>query len=184
MKHLILALTMSLTGAVFAQNAADHYAKGEAALKAGKIAEAKAAYQAALRLEPNHGNAKFRLLSMRNLSASARLKARKDQLKSVVLPNVTFEDLTLEESLEALSAMIEKASQDSFVPNFVIDDPTQSITKNTVNIRLRNIPASAALKYVLSQAKAREIWNPHVISIRPLNSPAPTPAKPAAVETK
>lgn len=169
MKHLIIALSLGLTGLAFSQNANDFYLRGEAALKAGNIEEAKASYQAALRLDPNYGNAKFRLLSMRNLSATAKLNARKAQFSSIVLPNVVFEDLTLQESLEALGAMVEKVSQDSFVPNFVINDPSNRIANNTVNLKLRNIPASAALKYVLSQAKAREVWNPHVISIRPIN---------------
>jgi tetratricopeptide (TPR) repeat protein len=182
MKYLIIALTLGLTGLAPAQNANDYYARGEAALKAGNIENAKAAYQAALKLEPNHGNAKFRLLSMRNLSATARLKARKSQLASIVLPNVTFENLSLEESLEALGFMIEKASQDSFVPNFIIDDPGQDISKNNVNIRLRNIPASAALNYVLSQAKARVVWDAHVISVRPLNAPAKVKASSSKAE--
>lgn len=185
MKYLILklALSLGLISGVSAQTAADYYAKGEAALKAGKILDAKAAYQAALKLEPNHGNAKFRLLSMKNLSASAKLNARKAQLKSIILPKVVFEDLTLEESLEALGVMIEKASEERFIPNFVIDDPSNAVSQRKVNLRLRNIPASVALKYVLSQAKARELWDPHVITVRPMNG-ASTPPKASVTEKK
>lgn len=178
MRYLITALILGLAGSALAQNAADYYKQGEAALKAGEIDKAKAAYTAALKLEPNHGNAKFRLLSMRNLSANARLKARQNKLSSIILPNVTFEDLTLNESLEDLGILIEKESQNSFIPNFVVDDPSKALSTSKVNIRLRNIPASVALKYVLNQAKARSVWDPHVITIRPINTASAV--KPAA----
>ncbi len=170
MKHKLLVLSLALASNLSAQSAADHFAKGEAALKAGNILAAKASYQAALKIDPSHGNAKFRLLSMKNLSANAQLKARKAQLKQIILPQVLFEDLTLEESLEALGVMIERASGEAVIPNFVINDPSDSISKNKVNINLRNIPASVALQYVTQQAKAREVWQAHVISIRPIGS--------------
>ncbi|GHC42878.1 hypothetical protein [Roseibacillus persicicus] len=171
MKYLIPVLILGLTSPLFAEaTAADYYKAAEKELKAGNVEKAKTYYAATLKLDPNHGNAKYRLLSMKTLTAEARIRVRKAKLASITLPNVTFEDLTLEESLEALGAMIEKASDDTFVPNFVVDDPSGNIAKNKVNIRLRNIPASVALKYVLSQAKANDNWDAHVINIRPRNA--------------
>lgn len=186
MKHLIITLLLGLATSALAQTAADYYKQGEAALKAGKTDEAKAAYTAALKLEPNHGNAKFRLLSMRNLSANARIKVRQTQLSSIILPVVAFENLTLNESLEDLSALIKKESEDSFIPNFVVDDPTKALSASQVNFQLRNIPASVALKYILNQAKARSTWDAHVINIRPLNAASTKAAatEPATTEAK
>lgn len=170
MKHLTLLLSLALAGSGFAEKvtANDLFRKGEAALAKGDIASAKTAYAQALQLDPSHGDSKFRLLSMKDLNASARVKVRQDKLASVKLEQVTFEDLTLEESLEALGAMVGKATNNTFDPNFVIEDPERKLASNSVNIKLRNIPASVALKYILSQAKAQDSWDEHVITVRPL----------------
>lgn len=184
MKYLILILTLGLASPILAAPATanDYFKAGEAALKKGDIKSAESAYRKALQLDPKHGNANYRLKSMKNLTADARIRVRQEQLKTIKLPNVTFEDLPLEECLEALGVMIEKASDNTYVPNFVLEDTGNAVAKNPVNIRLRNIPASEALKYVLSQSKARATWDAHVINIRPL-VPAKA-AKPVVVETK
>ncbi|MGJ8725298.1 MAG: hypothetical protein ACSHYB_12130 [Roseibacillus sp.] len=178
MKHLILVLVLGLTTPLLAKspNAEDYFKQGETALKEGKIALAESSYRSALKLDPKHGNAKYRLLSMKDLTASARIKARQDKLNSIILPKVAFEDLTLEESLEGLAVMVEKASDKTFVPNFVIEDTSGTIKKNKVNISLRNIPASVALKYVLSQSKSKVSWDAHVITVRPLAGGSTTKA--------
>ena len=172
MKELILILTLGLASPLLAApaTATDYFKAGEAALKKGDVETAEAAYRKALKLDPTHGNSQYRLKTMKNLTADARIRVRKEKLKSIILTNVTFEDLSLEESLETLGAMIEKASEDTFIPNFVLDDPDRLAADNPVNIRLRNIPASVALKYVLSQGKANLSWDAHVINIRPLSS--------------
>lgn len=184
MKHLILVLVLGLTTPLLAKSptAEDYFKQGESALKKGNIELAQSSYRDALKLDPKHGNAKFRLLSMRDLKAGSRIKARQAMLKSIILPNVAFEDITLEESLEGLGIMIEKASEKTFIPNFVIADPSGTINKNKVNINLRNIPASVALKYVLSQSKSRVSWDEHVINIRPLSSSSA--AKAATTDAK
>lgn len=185
MKYLIPVLILGLTSPIFADaTAADYYQAAEKELKAGNVEKAKAYYAATLKLDPDHGNAKYRLLSMKTLTADARIRVRKEKLQSIILPNVTFEDLTLEESIEALGAMIEKASDSTFVPNFVIDDPSGTVSKNKVNIRLRNIPATVALKYVLSQGKATENWDAHVINVRPINDGTKSSTTTATTEEK
>lgn len=180
MKHRLLILVLGLTTPLLAEptTANEFFKAGENALKQGDVKTAESSYRKALQLNPNHGNARYRLVSMKNLKPEARIRVRKNQFEAIKLPNVIFEDLSLEESLEALGAMVEQASENTFVPNFVLDDPNRTITENSVNIRLRNIPASVALKYVLSQAKAKATWDAHVINVRPLSSKgsAKTPA--------
>lgn len=170
MKHLTLLLSLALAGSAFAEKitASDLFRQGEAALAKGDIDSATAAYTKALQLDPSHGDSKFRLLSMKNLNATARVKLRQEKLASITLKSVTLEDLTLEESLEALGAMVAKATNNTFDPNFVVEDPDKRMAESNVNIRLRNIPASVALKYILSQSKAKDSWDEHVITVRPL----------------
>lgn len=145
----------------------DYFKAGEAALAKNDLETAKKYYAAAIQINPQNGNARYRLLSMKDLNAKARVKLRQDQMAAIKLPIVDFEDFTLAESIEALGIMIEKASAETFVPNFVISDPSNNFGDSKISLKLRNIPASTALNYVLSQAKAKQAWDEHVITIRP-----------------
>ncbi len=159
-------------------SADDYFRQGEAALEVGEIEKARTAYMQALRINPKHGNARYRLVSLKSLSADIKLKMRKKQLAAISIPEITFEDIPLNEALEGLGVLIEKASENNFVPNFVLDDPTGLISNRSVSLRLKSVPANVALQYLLSQAAAREVWSEHVITIRPQgrrSSAAPEP---------
>ncbi|MBK1834490.1 tetratricopeptide repeat protein [Roseibacillus ishigakijimensis] len=166
----LLAVGLCAPLAMAQPTANDYFRQGEAALKAGNLELAKSSYKSALVLEPNHGNAKYRLLSMDRLSQEVSVNVRQKKLSAVILPQVTFEDLTLTESIEALAALVEKETGSDTAPNFVIDDPGKTISDNPVSIRLRNVPATTALQYVLSQGKAKARWDKHAITIRPLST--------------
>ena len=90
MKHLILVLALGLTPLLLAEqkpaNAADYYKAGEAALKRGDTAQAAKYYRATLQLSPTHGNAKFRLASMKTLKPEALVRVRQARMKSINLP--------------------------------------------------------------------------------------------------
>lgn len=151
-----------------AKTAEDYFQQGEAALEQGNLATARSAYTQALRLNPQHGNARFRLLSLKDVAGEAKVKIKKRQLAKIRLKQVNFEDTPLREVLQDLGVMIEQASEEEFIPNFVLDDSSSGIADNKINLRLRNIPASAVLDYVLSQGKARAVWSEHAIAIRPM----------------
>ena len=61
---------------------------------------------------------------------------------------MSFEGDTLEDAITALGVMMEKESDKAFIPNFVLNDPDGTIKDNPVSLRLRNIPATVALKSV------------------------------------
>jgi tetratricopeptide (TPR) repeat protein len=172
MKLPLLLLVLFAACPLFAEKpkptADAYFKKGEEFLAEHDVAQAKRYYRAALQLNPKHGNATFRLRSMKKLNENARIALRKQQLEKVKLPMVAFEDLTLAESIEALGVMVEKASDGTFIPNFVISDPSGEIADNTVNLKLRTTSASTVLKYLLAQANAKQSWDAHVISILPL----------------
>lgn len=171
MKYLLITLLLGLASPLSAEKATanDFFKAGEAALKKGDVKTAEASYRKALRLDPNHGNSRFRLADMKNLKPEARVRVRRGKMKSIILPDVTFEEEPLEDCLTALGAKIE-AVDGTFIPNFLISDPNDLITKKEISIRLRNIPATEALKYILSQAKATAKWDAHVITVSPLAS--------------
>ena len=137
---------MALAPLASAETANEFFKQGEAALKKGDAATAKAAYLKALKVDPKHGNSQYRLAAMKELTAKASVTSRRVTLEKITLANVEIEDLTLEESLEYLGVLIEKASNDKFTPNFVISDPSETLAKRKVGLRLRGIPATVALK--------------------------------------
>lgn len=171
MKTTLLILLLGTASLLAKEPTSEDYFKaGEAALAKNDLETAKKYYAAAVKINPQNGNARFRLLSMGELNKQARVKLREQRLAEIKLPVVDFEDFTLQESIEALSVMIEKASEETFIPNFVIADPTGELEGNLVTLKLRNIPASTALTYVLSQAKAQHKVDEHIVRIRPLSA--------------
>lgn len=180
----VLALSASTALAGEKASADDFYRKGEAALNQGNLDAARAAYTQALRINPQHGNARYRLLSLKNLAPEVGIKVRERKLAQIRLPQVNFEGETLTEALEALGVLIEQASDGKFVPNFILEDPDKKVADLPVNLRLRGIPANVALKYVLAQGKARAVWEQHVINVRPLASGSTSATPPAKMATE
>lgn len=182
MKYILFIITLGLVGPLSADEkkvytATDYYRAGEVALKEGDAELAETRYRQALQLNPNHGNSRARLASMKDLKPAARIRARQNQLKSIRLPNIAFDNETLADSLTALDLMVQEASEDTFIPNFVIVDPNKKISNASVSLRLRNIPASEVLKYVLTQAKATAKWDENGITIRPADTTPPVVAQ-------
>lgn len=164
----VLALTGVNLAAEKRLSADDHFRQGEVALELGQIEQARASYAQALTINPQHGNARYRLVSLKNLSAEIKVKLRKKKFAAISVPKIAFEDVPLKEALEAFGVLVEQSSGDTFVPNFVLDDPTSALGKRPITLSLKNVPANVGLKYILSQAGAREVWSEHVVTVRAL----------------
>jgi len=143
------------------------YQQGLAAIEAGQVQSARTAFENALRLNPKHPNARYQLQELQQRSGELAGKARERKLASVMIPDVRLEDNTVAESLELLGLLVRKISTDQFTPNFVVQDPAKQFEKISVTVRLRNVPASAVLKYVLEQAHATAKYDEHAIVIKP-----------------
>ncbi len=109
MKHLIILLSFGLMSPTLAEtvSANDLFKRGEAALAQGDIERARLAYTQALKLDPTHGNAKYRLLSMRSLTKDARKKVRERKFASINLEAVIFEELTFLLVLPMIQLLLE-----------------------------------------------------------------------------
>ena len=143
------------------------YRKGLAAESAGDPATAARAYAEALRIQPRHVQARFRLGELRRNGASIAAKGRENRFNAVNLPQVRFEDATLQDSLDALAAMIARESKEKVTPSFIIQDPQGKLNEAKIRLELRNVPSGAVLRYVLDQAKAKARFDEHAIIIRP-----------------
>lgn len=167
---IVLALgTLSARSAETPAQAAEKlYRSGVAAEQAGDPNSAKAAYTQALRQNPSHANARFRLAQLRTTSPQIAAKGRELKVGQVMLPQVAFEDATLEEAIAALTTMLEKESKGEVNPNFVIQDPKDKLADKRITLRLKNIPARGALQHILAQAGARVTYDEFAIVITPL----------------
>lgn len=141
------------------------YQQGMSAVAAGDPVTAEAWFKRALQQDPNNANARYQLLETKKNAASIAAKGRAAKFGAVVVPKVQFNSASLEDSLAALGTLVTKASKDEVSPNFILDDPNKTLASKTVTISLNNIPAKAALEYILTQAGAKARFDEHAIVV-------------------
>ena len=144
-----------------------HYYKAMRAEQEGDAAGAMAAYKAALELNPKNANARYRMGQLKKNYAKVASKGRETTLKSVIISEYNVSDADLDESLKALSTMVEKQSKGKVTANFVIQDPDKKLKNAKVNLTLKNVPATGILKYVLDQAGAKARYDEYAVLIIP-----------------
>lgn len=150
-----------------AQVANAYYNRGIAAEKAGDVVGARTAYTKALQANPRHANCRYRLRQLELYKDSIARKGREKQFDKVTIPVIQIDGATLEESLNALSKMIAKESQGKVAANFIIQDPKGQFAKSKINLNLKALPASALIKYMLTQANAKARYDEHAVVIMP-----------------
>ncbi len=168
-KIISLLVVGSLIVPTFAQSppqsAAALYQRGLAAEKAGDPATAKKFYTSALKLDPNYADARFSLGQLKLTADNITAKGREAKFNAVPIPVFQLDQATLQESLDALSQIIEKQSNSEVTPNFVIQDPKNLLSTHKISLNLKNVPAQAALKYVLEQTGAKARYDEHAVVI-------------------
>ena len=137
------------------------------AVRDGDLEAARKAFTGALQIDPNHGNARYQLIELRNNGDRIAARARQVKLEQVKLPIVQFDDVTLDEAVAAIDLLVRKETKEEFIPNFVIRDPDGRISERKVELQLRNVQASVALKYVLDLVGASVRYEQHAILILP-----------------
>lgn len=174
MRTLILSLFVAVSAA-HAQTApatprqmADaYYAQGMAAEKAGDVAAAGEAFGAALRVNPQHANARYRLGQLRLNAASIAARGRENKIGGVMIPEIILDEATVSETIEHLGKLIERQSEGETAPNFVVQDPKGLLRERKITLQLKNVPASAVLQYVTTQANAKIRYDEHAVVIEP-----------------
>jgi len=148
-------------------NAEAFYRQGLAAERAGDADAARAAYEQALRINPRHADATFRMGQLRLRRDVIARQAREKAFNSVMLREIKLEDAELRESLDALAKMVEAITEEQVTPNFILQDPDGRFADVRVTLNLRNVTAGAVLEYMLSSAKARARHDEYAIVILP-----------------
>ena len=173
MKHLLplIAATLSLTSLAPAQAPAPQaealYRQGQDAEKAGDPVAAQKAYTAALKLNPNHADARFSLGQLKLNAGSIAAKGREAKLAAIVIPEYRLTAANLTDALEALRVFIEKQSKDEVTPNFVIQDPKKQFADVKISLNLKNTPAKAVLQYLMEMSGGKARYDEHAIVITP-----------------
>ena len=154
--------------AAAATKAEQYYRQGMAAEAQGNADLARRSFQEALRLNPNHGNARYHLLQLSHADGKLAARALKLKLSKIILPKVDLESASFQEVLEFIETAIGKQTNNKFVPNFVIQDPSGKLAERSVDLRLRNTPANVVLKYAAEQVGARIAYDAHAVLVRPI----------------
>lgn len=144
------------------------YQRGIAATKAGKVEDARLAFQRALQLNPGLTQAKYQLSRIPELNARTKIARRKALFKSTVIPKIDLRDATLKEALDALNEMATTVSDKKFSPNFIIQDPGKKFEDKRVKLKMNNIPLSAALNYLLESVGGTARYDEYATPIKPM----------------
>lgn len=150
-----------------AGNAETFYRQGLAAEKAGDPEAARIAYAEAVRLQPGHANARYRLGELKLHAPAIAAKGREAKFGSVLVPEFRVEDASLKECLDALGSIVSKQSKEELSPNFIIQDPKDQLSAAKISLNLKNVPASGVLRYLLEQSGAKARYDEHAIVIAP-----------------
>lgn len=158
-------LAFAESAAEKAQKADAYYRKGLAAENAGQPEVAFAAYQAATQLNAGHTDARFRMGEVKRNASKIKANAAEAKIGAIVIPVYQIEDLPLQEALEVLAAAIEKNSKEKTITNFVVDDPTKKLKDSKISLNIKNVPASAILKYIQDQTGTKIRYDEYAIVV-------------------
>ncbi|MEI6177079.1 MAG: tetratricopeptide repeat protein [Verrucomicrobiota bacterium] len=143
------------------------YAKGQAAEKEGDPEAAKQAYLAALQANPKHANARYSLGQVKINADTIAATGRETKFGAVIVPEFNITDASLQETLDHLRTIVDKQSQGKVAANFVVQDPKKLLAEAKINLKLKNMPARAVMKYLMEQSGAKVRYEEFAIVIAP-----------------
>jgi len=164
---LVLAQPFAAAAEPPAKPAPSLYQQGLAAVEAGDPVLAEACFTKALQQDPNNANAKVMLDEVKRNAPSIAAKGREAKFGRVMIPSLQLDGATVKESVEVIAKLVARETKDQISANFIVDDPKGSLDAKTITLKLTNIPAKAALEYVLSQVGAKARFDEHAIVIVP-----------------
>jgi len=137
-------------------------------LNAGDYDTAEKYLKAVLKAKPNHGNARFHFMQLKDLRVASLKNTSQKQISKVTIKKIEFEEVPLNEALEGLKILIDQSNGDELpAPNLVIRDPSRKITDKEVTLSLSHIPADKALQYMLDLVGASVSYGQHIITVLP-----------------
>ena len=159
---LLITLTWSLTTA--RSSAADDintlFQQGKTAYYDGNFTLVKTLLSQVHALSPNHLQTNAMLAQIAAQTKNGEGDLRK-LYSTVIIPKLTVNDATLQESLEALAMLSKKASDGKVEPNFVVRTP--ALNKSPITVNLNNVPLTEAVRYLAELSKAKITWDKHAV---------------------
>ncbi len=147
-----------------AQKAEQYYQKGLAAERAGDPAAALAAYKMAMELNSGHANAKYRAGQVKSNSEAIKAAGKEAKIGGILLPAYQIEDATVQDAVALLSMAIEKQQKEGDTPiNFIVEDSNKKLENIRITLNLKNIPVSAVLQYIHTQANTKIRYDEYAV---------------------
>lgn len=173
--RIILATLVLGCSIALAETADQHYQNGMNAITRGDAVAAQTSFTEALKIQPNHANARYQLHQLPSRKKDMLARTRSKQLATVILPSIDFKNVALSDALMALNQMVEtestKTNKDApFNPNLMIQDSSGKLGEREITLRLKQVPAKTALNYILEQVGATVRYDEHATIVRPAHS--------------
>lgn len=143
------------------------YQQGLAAMNSGDVAKARQSFTEALQHNPGNANARYQLGQLKINETALAGKAREQELAKIIVPKIELDGASLQEALEALSAIVVKESHGKVAPNFVVQDTQAAFKERKISLQLRSVPAHKVLEFILGQTNGRVRYDEHAIVIKP-----------------
>ena len=150
------------------QKVAQYYKVAEKAYADGDLVKTQQALQRSLALNPKHGPSYALAIKTKQNREKFGIQARQRELAKVILPEVDFNNLPLEDTLRDLNDLIVATSEGVVTPNLVLIDNNGTIKSKPVTLNMKQVPATVVLDYVLDLTGASAKFEKYSITVRPL----------------
>lgn len=121
------------------------YEEGRAAFYAGEYELAREKLAIVLQKNPNHLPTRAMMAQIEQKIGADNTLLRKSYEK-IIIQHVDFNDVELDEAVQAVRILAKKATQDKVVPNIIIRNP--ELGKKTVTLKLNAVPLAELLNYL------------------------------------
>jgi len=152
---------MTFTAAVsVAADVETLYQQGRTAYYQGNTELAKKLLTQVQALSPSHVPTRAMLADIAAKSNTGAPSLR-TQYAGVKIPRFEVNEVTLGESLQALSMMAKTQSGGKVTPNFIVKSP--DLNKANLTLALTNAPLDEVVRYLGEMAKAKVTWDKHAV---------------------
>ena len=132
------------------------YEEGRAAYYAGQYELAREKLSIVLQKNPSHLPTRAMMAEIEQKLGPNNAMLRTSYEK-IILAQVDFADVELDEAVQALRILAKKATKDKVVPNIIIKNP--ELGKKTVTLKLSGVPLSEVLNYLAQMVGGRVVYD-------------------------
>ncbi len=133
---------------------------GKAAYYKGDLETAQTLLSQVAARDPRHFETKALLAQIR-VQLKPGTSSIKKQYDGVMLANIEFADVTLQEALEGLRVMTNNKTDGKVVPNFIVKDTVAA--GKPVSLRLSNLPLTQVIQYLADMTGCKIVYDKHAV---------------------